>query len=126
MWKEVNSRFIVNPVEVEGETVFVPVEEAPIERDYLERRPAHGRVRWYSRSLGYGFIWEDGNSEDIFVHQTSIQIPGIRKLRSGQRVLFEYCTMPTGNLAINVIPIMEREETLLRYREKLEKSANND
>ena len=114
------TKTIVNPIEIEEGTFFVPlVQEDEIEREIIERRPAHGRVRWFSRSLGYGFVWEAGRNEEIFVHQTSIQTPGIKNLRPGQRVLFELCKTSKGtNIAINVIPIQENPDALARYRSK--------
>ncbi|MBR4986213.1 MAG: cold shock domain-containing protein [Proteobacteria bacterium] len=84
----------------------------------LDRRTARGRVRWFDRSLGYGFLWEDGNTKEIFVHQSSIQVPGMKKLRKGQRVVFDWCLTATGEMALNVIPICEREALLAKYRAK--------
>ena len=73
--------------------------------------------------LGYGFVREDGNSKEIFVHQSSIQVPGVKDLRPGQRILFEYCRTAKGEIALNVIPIMEREDALERYHAKHNCSA---
>lgn len=75
----------------------------------MSRRPAKGRVRWFDRVLNYGFIWEDGNSEDIFVHFTTVQVPGTRCLRKNQRVVFEYCATKLGPIAQNVVPIQEKK-----------------
>ena len=80
----------------------------------LERRPTRGRVRWFNRSLGYGFIHEEGFAEEIFVHHDDVQVPGARFLRSGQRVAFEWCRTKTRLIAINVIPIMESPVVLAR------------
>ena len=110
----------INPIELDGDTVFVPVsEEEEIEHEIVERRLARGRVRWYERSLGYGFVHEDGNSKEIFVHQKFLQMPGIRKLRNGQRIVFELCKTNKGKeIALNVIPIMERADSLARYHKR--------
>ncbi len=120
MWNEENNhRGVATPIELEGDTVFVPAEQdEDIEREILERRLAHGRVRWFKRSLGYGFLREDGDNKEIFVHQSSIQVPGVKTLRSGQRVLFERCTLEKGEMALNVIPIEENPEKLAKYLEK--------
>ena len=108
----------INPIELDGDTVFVPVsEEEEIEHEIVERRVARGRVRWYERSLGYGFVHEDGNSKEIFVHQKFLQMPGIRKLRNGQRIVFELCKTNKGKeIALNVIPIMERPGAVEKYK----------
>jgi CspA family cold shock protein len=110
---------VINPIELDGDTVFVPEVEEEIEHEIVERRPARGRVRWYERSLGYGFLHEDGNNKEIFVHQKSLQMPGVKNLRKGQRVAFELCkTNKDKDIAINVIPIMERPEALEKYKAK--------
>ena len=57
----VENRVIINPIELEGDTVFVPFQDEELEQEFLERRTAHGRVRWFKRSLGYGFVREDAN-----------------------------------------------------------------
>ena len=110
---------IYNPSELEDGAVFVTTQEEEIKSDILERRATRGRVRWFDRSLGYGFVREDGNAKEIFVHQSSIQVPGVKDLRPGQRILFEYCrTAKGGEVALNVIPILERPEALERYHAK--------
>lgn len=111
----------INPIELDGDTVFVPAvdDSIVIDKDIIERRPAHGRVRWFERSLGYGFIWEDGNTTELFVHQSAIQVPGVKFLRRGQRVIFEYCKTTKGETAINVIPVKEKAEKLEKYKAKL-------
>ena len=115
---ENNSR-ILSSIEIDTDTVFVPTECVEVRHDeILDRRLAHGRVRWYSRSLGYGFVREDGDSHEIFVHQSSIQVPGVKRLRTGQRILFERCKTDRGDVAINVIPIMERADSLARYHKR--------
>ena len=45
---------------------------------------ARGRVKWFNAQKGYGFIEvEDGS--DVFVHYSSIQVPGFRTLEEGQQ-----------------------------------------
>lgn len=90
------------------------LDEKSGENAILERRTARGRVRWFSRSLGYGFIHEEGFAEEIFVHHDDVQVPGVRYLRCGQRVAFEWCRTKNGLMAINVIPIMESSVVLAR------------
>ena len=111
-----NNNKIVNPIESDGDFIFVPVEQdEEIEREILEKRTAHGRVRWFNRAVGYGFLREDGNCKEIFVHQSAIQVPGVKMLRPGQRVLFECCQLQNGEMALNVIPIEEKPEKLAKY-----------
>ena len=47
-----------------------------------------GTVKWFNDKKGYGFIVrEDGN--DIFVHYSSIEMPGFKTLTEGDKVSFE-------------------------------------
>ncbi|CAB4297479.1 unnamed protein product [Prunus armeniaca] len=47
-----------------------------------------GTVKWFSAQKGFGFIAPDDGTEDLFVHQTSIQSDGFRTLSEGQPVDF--------------------------------------
>ena len=117
---------IYNPSELEDGAVFVTTQEEEIKSDILERRATRGRVRWFDRSLGYGFLWEDGFTKEIFVHQSSIQVPGVKKLRKGQRVVFDLCLTASGEVALNVIPIFEREGLLEKCRARALKAERQN
>lgn len=47
-----------------------------------------GIVKWFSAGKGYGFL-KGPEDQDIFVHQTQIQMSGYRTLEEGQEVTFE-------------------------------------
>ena len=49
---------------------------------------AEGTVKWFSERRGFGFITQDGGG-DIFVHFSSIDMPGFKTLAEGDRVSFE-------------------------------------
>ena len=49
---------------------------------------AKGFVKWYSEKKGYGFIEQDDGG-DVFVHYSSIDMPGFKTLSEGDRVSFE-------------------------------------
>ena len=49
---------------------------------------AEGTVKWFSERKGFGFITQD-NGGDIFVHFSSINMPGFKTLAEGDRVSFE-------------------------------------
>ena len=49
---------------------------------------AEGTVKWFSERKGYGFIEQDDGG-DIFVHHSSINMPGFKTLNEGDRVSFE-------------------------------------
>lgn len=61
-----------------------------------------GKVKWFSKQKGYGFI-EQENGEDIFVHFQSVVGEGFRTLEDGQDVEFDVIQGPRGVQASNVM-----------------------
>ncbi len=49
---------------------------------------AQGTVKWFSEKKGYGFITEE-DGRDVFVHYSSIEMPGFKTLAEGEQVSFE-------------------------------------
>jgi cold shock protein len=62
----------------------------------------NGTVKWFNNSKGYGFIVEEGESEDLFAHFSSIQMEGYKTLKAGQKVSFEKQPNGKGIHAINI------------------------
>jgi CspA family cold shock protein len=54
-----------------------------------EQHMPQGVVKWFNADKGFGFITPDGGGDDVFVHQSEIQMDGYRDLEEGQRVEFE-------------------------------------
>ena len=65
---------------------------------------ARGRVKWFNAQKGFGFIEADGGS-DVFVHYSSIQMPGFKTLEEGQQVQFDLQDGDKGLHANNVLPL---------------------
>ena len=63
---------------------------------------ATGTVKWFNDQKGYGFIKQEGVTEDIFVHHTAIKMEGFRTLAPGEVVEFEVKKDQNGLKAINV------------------------
>jgi len=62
---------------------------------------AVGKVKWFDIRKGWGFIEQD-SGEDVFVHYSSIQGDGFRKLTDGDPVEFEIIQGDKGLHAENV------------------------
>ncbi|MFC9789684.1 MULTISPECIES: cold-shock protein [Rhodococcus] len=50
---------------------------------------AQGTVKWFNGEKGFGFIEQDGDGPDVFVHYSEIQGSGFKTLDEGARVEFE-------------------------------------
>ncbi len=61
-----------------------------------------GKVKWFNNAKGYGFIIEDGKTEDLFAHFSAIQMDGYKTLRAGQAVEFEIIQGPKGLHAVAI------------------------
>jgi len=62
---------------------------------------AEGTVKWFSEKKGFGFISQDEGG-DVFVHHSSIDMPGFKTLAEGDRVSFEVEEGNKGPQAKNV------------------------
>jgi CspA family cold shock protein len=64
-----------------------------------------GKVKWFNRRKGYGFILPDDGGDDLFVHHSEIQSEGDVSLREGQKVEYEIGKGEKGRpCATNVRP----------------------
>ena len=63
---------------------------------------ASGKVKWFNNAKGYGFINEDGKTDDLFAHYSAIQMDGYKTLKAGQSVNFEIIQGPKGLHAVNI------------------------
>ena len=60
-----------------------------------------GRVKWFNRTKGFGFIVRDSGGE-VFVHHRNIRGTGRRSLRDGELVRFKVATHDKGPQAEQV------------------------
>ena len=63
---------------------------------------ASGKVKWFNNAKGYGFVNEDGKTEDLFAHYSAIQMDGYKTLKAGQPVNFEIIQGPKGLHAVAI------------------------
>ena len=69
--------------------------------EVVPQEVAMGKVKWFSDQKGYGFIAR-GESQDVFVHYSQIQMDGFRTLHEGDEVRYELADGPKGPHAVNV------------------------
>ena len=64
---------------------------------------AHGTVKWFNPTKGFGFIQPQDGSKDVFVHISAVQQAGLSTLNEGQLVSFDLEQGPQGKTsAINL------------------------
>lgn len=65
-----------------------------------------GKVKWFNASKGYGFITPDSDSgvgvDELFAHQTAVQMDGFRTLDEGAPVTFVVELGPKGPQATDI------------------------
>ncbi len=62
---------------------------------------AEGTVKMFNERRGFGFIKQD-DGEEVFVHQSAIDMEGFKTLNEGDRVSFEIEESDRGPRAKNV------------------------
>lgn len=65
----------------------------------------NGTVKWFNAEKGYGFISNDDNGEEYFVHFSSIMTRGYRSLTEGQKVTFDIEPDPKNNSKIRAVNV---------------------
>jgi CspA family cold shock protein len=63
---------------------------------------ATGTVKRFSAEKGFGFITQDGDGLDVFVHHSALERSGLQELLEGQRVEFELAQGQKGLQATDV------------------------
>ena len=48
-----------------------------------------GKVKWFNKTKGYGFIEPEEGDKDIFVHISAVKNSGMEDLEEGQDLEFE-------------------------------------
>lgn len=48
-----------------------------------------GKVKWFNRTKGYGFIEPDNGGKDVFVHISEVEKIGIYDLKEDQKISFD-------------------------------------
>ena len=61
-----------------------------------------GTVKWFNPTKGYGFITDETDNSEVFVHFYGINSEGYKTLEDGQKVTFEITEGNRGLQAVNV------------------------
>ena len=87
-----------------------------------------GTVKWYNARKGYGFITPDDNSDDVFVHATSLKDCGLKKLYTGSEVTYETDEDKKGKRAklIKVTKELKPKDEKKDTKKKEEKTKKKD
>lgn len=64
-----------------------------------------GKVKWFNQEKGFGFITNDEDGKDIFVHFSAINAEGFKTLEEGQKVSFEIVEGDRGPQAANIVKL---------------------
>jgi CspA family cold shock protein len=85
-----------------------------------------GKVKWFNNAKGYGFIIEDGCSDDLFAHFSSIQMEGYKTLKAGQTVVFDKKPGDKGVHAVNIVPEEMPQKRVESETDSAPNSQSND
>jgi len=55
-----------------------------------------GKVKWFNKTKGFGFIAPDEGGKDVFVHISALERSGIDDLADDQKVSFELSSGKDG------------------------------
>lgn len=61
-----------------------------------------GKVKWFDKTKGFGFLVRDDGGEDVFVHYSELEGKGFKNLEEGQLVEFELARGKKGEKAVKV------------------------
>ena len=68
-----------------------------------EKKQYKGTVIWFDSRKGFGFVSQDHDDKDIFLHYSNIQLDGFKTVKPDQIVLYELGENKVGQQAVNVI-----------------------
>lgn len=76
--------------ESEGRSIALELEVVVEDPDSTLPRDkwSTGSVKWFDQTEGYGFLLPDLGGEDVFVHESSLELEGLSPLVEGQRLEF--------------------------------------
>ena len=70
-----------------------------------------GTVIRFNKIKGYGFIQQDTDSTEVFVHFSEVETSGYKELKVGQRISYDCQTGEKGQYATNVTIVRHEVRT---------------
>ncbi len=67
---------------------------------------ATGRVKWFNKAKGFGFIAPDEGGDDVFVHISALKQAGLFDLEEEQCVSYDLTEAPNGRVAAGGLKIL--------------------
>jgi len=65
----------------------------------------NGKIKWFNPRKGYGFIQNEKEGKDIFLHVSALEQAGIDTLEEGEAISFEIGDNRGRENAINITKI---------------------
>jgi CspA family cold shock protein len=62
-----------------------------------------GKIRWYDRSRGFGFLERDGDGAEVFFHASGLTETGQATIAERGRVSFDLAPGKRGDKAVNIM-----------------------
>lgn len=88
------------------ESLGTPVQVSAQDEQRTPTGVQTGSVKKWLGEKGFGFIMPDDGGEDVFVHQSVIDMDGFRQLEEGQRVEFTEGVGRTGKVAAEKVRLV--------------------
>ena len=69
-----------------------------------------GKVKWFNKTKGFGFIENDEGGDDVFVHISAVQESGLGTLNDNDHINFEIVENRGKNAAANLTRVETSDE----------------